>query len=275
MKPKKPLDIENLIVSIATLIVVLFIISPIVFVFIISFTSGDTMQFPPPGWGVRWYVSAFKLMTGIAWKVERLTESLLISGAIAFTVMFLSVGAGIPAAYALVRYRFKGKLVVEQMVTLPLVFPLVVLGVSLLVMASKLGLAGGFWAIVVAHVIITFPFVVRNCTASLEGISPTLEEAARTLGAGGLRTFWEVVLPLMRPGILSGMLIAFIISFNEFTVSYFLYTVDIFPFPIWLFSRANSSLDPTIFALSSAVILLDIFLILILDRVVGKSSVPM
>ena len=275
MRRKKPLDIENLIISVITLIVVLFILSPIVFVVIISFTAGDTLQFPPPEWGFRWYESAFKLMAGMSWRVERLTSSLLMSGAIAITAMVLSVGAGVPASYALVRYRFKGKMLVEQLVTLPLVFPLIVLGVSLLVMASRLGFGGGFWAIVIAHVIITFPFVVRNCIASLEGVSATLEEAAWTLGANWPRSFWEIVLPLMRPGILSGMLIAFIVSFNEFTVSYFLYTVDVFPFPIWLFSRANSSLDPTIFSLSTAVILLDIGLILALDRVLGKGDVPL
>jgi len=273
MQPKKPLDIENLIISAVTLVVVLFIISPIVFVVILSFTSADTQQFPPPGWSLRWYESALELMTGDTWRTERLTSSLFTSFVIACTVMIFSVCAGITTAYALVRYRFRGKLFVEQMVTLPLVFPLIVLGVSLLVMASRLGFGGGFWAIVIAHVIITFPFVVRNCVASLEGISITLEEAAWTLGSSWIRSFWEIVLPLMRPGILSGMLIAFIISFNEFTVSYFLYTVDIFPFPIWLFSRANTSLDPTIFSLSSAVIFLDIVLILALDRIVGKSGV--
>jgi putative spermidine/putrescine transport system permease protein len=275
VRGKKPIDIENLIISAMTFGVVLFILSPIVFVLIISFTSGDTLEFPPPGWSFQWYLSAIKLIGGASWRVERLTSSLLTSGAIAGMATILSVGAGVPASYALVRYRFKGKLLVEQLVTLPLVFPLIVLGVSLLVMASRLGFGGGFWAIVIAHVIITFPFVVRNCVASLEGISITLEEAASTLGANWLRTFWEIVLPLMRPGILSGMLIAFIISFNEFTVSYFLYTVDVFPFPIWLFTRANSSLDPTIFSLSSAVIFLDIGLILLLDRVVGKSGVPL
>jgi len=275
MRQRRPLNIENIIISSITLLVVLFILAPVIFLVIISFTAGDTLQFPPPGWSFRWYESVFKLMAGISWKVERLTSSILISAVIAATTMILSVGAGVPASYALVRYRFKGKMFVEQLVTLPLVFPLIVLGVSLLVMASRMGFGGGFWPIVIAHVIITFPFVVRNCIASLEGVSSTLEEAAWTLGASWRRSFWEIILPLMRPGILSGMLIAFIISFNEFTVSYFLYTVDIFPFPIWLFSRANSSLDPTVFSLSTAVILFDIGLILLLDRVIGKSSVPL
>jgi putative spermidine/putrescine transport system permease protein len=85
----------------------------------------------------------------------------------------------------------------------------------------------------------------------------------------------EIVLPAMKPGIVAGMLLAFIVSFNEFTVAYFLYTIDVFPLPVWLFSRSNTSLDPTIFALSSGVILLDFILIWILDRLVGRQGVTL
>ena len=88
-----------------------------------------------------------------------------------------------------------------------------------------------------------------------------------------MRTFFEIVMPLMRPGILAGMLLVFILSFNEFTISYFLYTVEVSPFPIWLFQRSNTALDPTIFSLSTVVIVLDVALIWGLDRVVGTQGV--
>ncbi len=272
MRHRKRGSIESVILGGISIGLLFFILAPIVFLVFISFSSGETLRFPPPGWGVRWYQSAFDLLVGRAWRVERFAESLLTSVAIAVSVMFLSVVAGVPASYALVRYRFKGKMFIEQLVTLPLVFPLIVLGVSLLVLVSRFEIEAVFWRIVTAHVIITVPFVVRNCTASLHGISPTLEEAGRTLGANWFRTFWEIVIPLMRPGILSGMLIAFIVSFNEFTVSFFLYTMDIFPFPIWLFSRAVSSIDLKIFAISSGVIALDVVLIFVLDRVLGGQA---
>jgi putative spermidine/putrescine transport system permease protein len=264
-----------LIVTGVTIVILFVILSPILFVVFISFTNGETFQFPPPGWGLRWYRSALELTTGQDWRVERLSESILTSMAIAITVMFIATMVSVPTSYALVRFRFKGKMLVEQLVSLPLVFPLIVLGVSLLIMFSNLGLSAGFKGIVIGHVIITFPFVVRNCTASLQGISPTLEEAGWTLGASWIQTFWKIVLPLMRPGMLSGMLIAFILSFNEFTVTYFLFTSEVFPFPIWLFTRASCSLDPTIFSLSSAVIALDIVLLIVINRVVGKVGVSM
>jgi putative spermidine/putrescine transport system permease protein len=140
-------------------------------------------------------------------------------------------------------------------------------------MISELRLEIGFFRIVAAHVIITTPFVVRNCAASLAGISLSLEEAAICLGANRARMFYEVVLPLMRPGVIAGVLLAFIISFNEFTVTYFLYTVDVMPYSIWLFTKSNSSLDPTIFALSTLIILFDALLIWTIDLAIGKQGV--
>lgn len=265
-------DVETLILGGMTTVLLFLILSPILMVVIVSFSAGRTLEFPPPGWGLGWYERALDLLVGEAGRVERFGESMLTSLAIACTTMVLGVGVGVPAAYALVRLRFRAKLLVEQLISLPVVFPLIVLGVSLLVMASNLGIELGFWRMVVGHVIITFPFVVRNCTASLRGINPTLEEAAWTLGASWTRTFVEILLPLMRPGILAGMLLAFILSFNEFTVSYFLYTVDVFPLPIWLFQRSTTSLDPTIFSLSSVVIVVDVVLIWVLDRMVGRQG---
>ena len=260
-----------------TLVVLLAVISPIVMVVVMSFTTAETPTFPPPGWSLRWYESILLFVTdqGAALGSGRFMESVATSLLIGAVVMVLAVAVGVPASYALVRYRFPGKLFVEQLISLSLVFPAVVMGIALLMMTSRIPGDMGFAGIVTAHVIITFPFVVRNCTAALRGVSVTLEEAARTLGAGWWRTFYEVVFPLMRPGILAGGLIAFILSFNEFTVTYFLYTVDVQPFPIWLFSRSNTSLDPTIFALASVVIIFDVILIWFLDRIAGNRSISL
>jgi putative spermidine/putrescine transport system permease protein len=264
---------ENLFLTVISGVLLFLIVLPIAMVVILSFSASDSLEFPPPGWGIRWYQQAWELM-GEASRAERFSESIFTSFAIACTVMIIGVIVGVPASYALVRYRFPGKLLVEQLVSLPLVFPVVVLAIALLVMVSALRIGLGFWRIVAGHVIITLPFMIRNCTASLRGINPTLEEAARTLGAGWMRVFAEVVLPLMKSGILAGMMLLFILSFNEFTISYFLYTSGVIPFPVWLFSRDGAAtLDPTIFSLSSVVIAVDILLIWALDRVLGKQGI--
>ncbi|QEX24313.1 ABC transporter permease [Hypericibacter adhaerens] len=266
--------IEPLLLGGITGLLLLIMLSPILTVVVMSLTDGSTLQFPPPGFSLRWYRSAWELLADPA-DTGRFREALVTSLAISLTVMILASAAGIPAAYALVRHRFRGKPLVEILVTLPLVFPLVVLGISFLVIVSELGIEQGFLRIVVAHVILVLPFVVRNCVASLTALPLSHEEAARVLGANWWRSLMEIVLPTMKPGIVAGMLLAFIVSFNEFTVAYFLYTIDVFPLPVWLFSRSNTSLDPTIFALSSGVILLDFILIWILDRLVGRQGVTL
>jgi putative spermidine/putrescine transport system permease protein len=95
------------------------------------------------------------------------------------------------------------------------------------------------------------------------------------MGARPLRAMFDVVLPLMRPGILAGMLFAFIVSFNEFTVTFFLYDVDTMTLPVWLYSRTVSSLDPTVFSFAVFIVLIDFGLIWLLEKLVGDDGVAL
>jgi putative spermidine/putrescine transport system permease protein len=264
--------VEWAILCAITILVLSVTLAPIIMVIVISFTSGETLAFPPPNWSLRWYRSALAMVRGGS-DVYGFVDSIWTTFRITITVTILCALLGVPAAYALVRFSFPGKAIIEELVTLPLVFPLIVLGIALLLIASQLGFESGFWRIVVGHVIITFPFMVRNCTASLQGLNPTLEEAARTLGATPVQMFFEIILPQMRSGIFAGAILVFIISFNEFTVAYFLYTVEAYPLSIWLFARGTNALDPTIFALSTIIIVFDLGLLWLLDRVVGEKSI--
>jgi putative spermidine/putrescine transport system permease protein len=266
--------VERILLGSFTTILLIVVLAPILAIVIISFTSGSSLQFPPPGFSLRWYQSAWTLLSDPA-DNDRLRHALITSLGISVVAMSLAALVGIPAAYALVRYQFSGRWIVEVVMTLPLVFPLVVLGVALLVIVSVLGIELGFTRIAVAHVVLTLPFMVRNCAASLAHLPRSHEEAARTLGANSWCVLIEIILPAMKPGIIAGMLLAFVVSFNEFTVAYFLYTVDAFPLSVWLFSKSNTSLDPTIFALSSGIVLLDFLFIWTLDRLVRGQGVTL
>ncbi len=271
---------EIAILATLSSLIFVFILMPIAILFVISFTSGDTMAFPPPGWSLRWYHMTFDMfmgrqqtgMVGNFSGSDRFLESLTTSIRIAFTTMVLTILIAIPAAYALVRYEFRGKGVVEQVISFPTVYPLVVLGISFLILSSLAGFTGGFWRIVFAHIVITFPFVVRNCVASLRGVSRSFEEVAATLGAGPVRAFVEIVLPLIRSGLAAGMLLAFILSFNEFTASFFLYSSSTLPFSMWMYTQASNDLNPVIFALSTVFIVLNILLILLVERISGRDG---
>jgi putative spermidine/putrescine transport system permease protein len=263
---------EARLVKFATAAILVLMLLPIVTVAILSFTSAATTQFPPPGFGLRWYRVTWSMLFGPDADMVRLREALLTSLMVGGATALVCLAVGLPAAYALVRYDFKGKTLVDELVDLPVIFPAIVLGIALLIVASALPFDPGVAQLIVAHSIIALPFMIRNIAASLHGLDPSLQEAANTLGATPLRAFAEIVLPVIRGGIASGLMIVFVLSFNEFTLTYFLSSVDVFPLSIWLFQKSNSTLDPSIFAVSTIIILINIAIIIVVDRLAGRAA---
>lgn len=260
---------ERLILGGATAVIILFVIAPILFVPIVSFTSVETLQFPPPGLSLKWYAQVLDMLRSGDDDTTRLLGAFLTSLAIAGLAVLLCVAAGVPAALALSRDELRGSALLDLLLTVPIVFPTIALAVAMLLIVSALGVDFGIWQIVVAHSVIALPFMVRNCMAALGASDRSLTEAAATLGAPAWRAFLEITLPLMKGGIASGALLVFVISFNEFTLTYFLYTIDVFPLSMWLFQKSNTSLSPLIFAVSTLVILVNVVAIALLDKAVG------
>ncbi len=164
------------------------------------------------------------------WQVTALEkEALWLSLKVAFWCMLVSLPLGIICSWILVRYQFYGKILLETLVHLPLVVPPIATGYALLVLFGKQGFFG-YWldtyfgisfafswrGAVLASLIVSFPLMVRSLTISLEAVDRGLEDAAKTLGAGSIRVFFTITLPLIVPGILSGMMLAFARSLGEF-----------------------------------------------------------
>ncbi|MCA8279446.1 ABC transporter permease [Burkholderia cepacia] len=261
--------------TLATLVLCLAAL-PIVTMITMSFGSSGTLEFPPRDFSLHWYRAAWQtLVTADAGSAQSMGAALTTSLVVAIATMLVATAVSVPAAYALSRYRFRGKTFVEQLVALPIVYPLVMLGLALLLVFNALPVELGLVRLVVAHVILTLPFTVKNCAASVASIGPEFEEAACLMGASPRRAFVDVVLPLMRPGVLAGMLFAFIVSFNEFTVTFFLYSVDTMTLPVWLYSRTVSSLDPTVFCFAVFTVAIDFALIWMLEKLVGDKGVAL
>lgn len=255
--------------------VVLFLAAlPILTMIVMSFGTSSTLEFPPAHFGLRWYRTAWHtFVSPDASDTLSMGAALTTSLIVAITTMVVSTAVAVPASYALSRYRFRGKPFVEQLIALPVVYPLVMLGLALLIVFNALPVDLGMTRLIVAHVILTLPFTIKNCTASVASIGPEFEEAACLMGAGPYRALLDVVLPLMRPGILAGMLFAFIISFNEFTVTFFLYDINTMTLPVWLYSRTVSALDPTVFSFAVFTVAIDFALIWMLEKLMGDSGV--
>ncbi|MFD1561745.1 ABC transporter permease [Paraburkholderia silviterrae] len=249
---------------------------PILTMVAMSFGTTDTLEFPPQHFGLHWYRAAWRtFVSPDATDTLSMGTALTTSLIVAVATMVISTAVAVPAAYALSRYRFRGRALVEQLVALPIVYPLVMLGLALLLVFNTLPFELGMVRLIVAHVILTLPFTVKNCAASVASIGPEFEEAACLMGASPRRALFDVVLPLMRAGILAGMLFAFIVSFNEFTVTFFLYSIDTMTLPVWLYSRTVSSLDPTVFCFAVFTVAIDFALIWMLDKLVGDNGVAL
>ena len=242
----------------------LLMLGPISVVIIEAFSSSSVMRFPPPGFSLRWFYA----LAGNADFLSSFRVSLILAAAAAL----VSTAAGTLAAYALVRHRRARQAATESLLLAPLYVPRVLLGMALLLALSKIGLAGSLLGMVVGHVLITMPFVIRTVTASLAGIDPAVEEAARSLGATWRQMFLRVTVPLIRSGIIAGAVFAFIISFSDVYLALFIAGPATVTLPLRIFNYMEWEQTPLIAAVSTVQIALILIVILIAERAVGLST---
>jgi putative spermidine/putrescine transport system permease protein len=223
-----------------------FLIAPVVVVIGTAFTTTGYPAFPPQGFTLKWFHRFIEM--------EGFMESVWLSSTVALSTMIISSVLGTFAALAIGRSRFFGRAPISTIMMLPILFPATVMGLSLLIFFSAIGLSGSFYGLVIAHTIVATPFVIRMVMASLGEFDPAIEEAARNLGAGWWRTFFLVTLPLIRPGLLAGALIAFIISFDELVVTLFLAGPGLETVPVRIYTLLEFNTDPTVSAISATLI---------------------
>ena len=225
-----------------------FLMLPVVVIALASFSRTSYLTVPPKGLTLRWFGAVLgdpEYVHAIAWS--------LVLAAVATAG---SLVAGVSASYALIRRRVPGGAVLSAVLNAPLVFPGVVIGVALLQFFALVRMNGTLVGLAIAHMVITVPYVVRAVMASLEGIDPELESAARVLGASGPVAFFTVTLPLIRPGVVAGALFSFIVSFDNVPVSIFLLGAGQMTLPVKIFTAIEYGVDPSIAAISTMLILL-------------------
>jgi putative spermidine/putrescine transport system permease protein len=235
-------------------LIFIFLIIPIFIIIPISFSPARFLQFPPQGFSLQWYAEFFGSRTWMS--------ATVLSFKIAFITMIAATILGTMASLALVRGNFKGKKIVYALLLSPLIMPFIIVAVSLYYFYSKLHLIGSMWGLVIAHTCLALPFVVVNVTATLQGFDVTLERAALSLGANRLVTFFKVTLPIIRPGVVTGALFAFITSFDEVVIAIFISGSRAVTLPKQMWDGIRVSINPTISAVASMLIVFSIFLLL-------------
>lgn len=227
-------------IGILAVAVFLFLLSPILVIFPLSFTSGEVLTLPTPGWSLRWYEDFFH---NPKWLLA--TRNSLIVGV---STMVLATALGTLAAFGLHLSDFRGKKIVSGILSLPMVVPTIVVASSMFFGFSTIGLTNSLTGLVIAHTIIAAPYVVITVFAAVQTFDQTLLRAALSLGANPLRAFTEVVLPMIMPGVAAGAVFAFATSFDELIIAIFLTGPDQLTLPRQMFSGLREMLSPTIAA---------------------------
>ena len=227
-------------------IIFLYLLAPIIVVIATAFGASPYPIFPPRDFTFKWFIKM--------WNAQELREAALVSARLGLVSAGLATIIGTLSAVALVRCRFPGRTLASVVLLSPILFPGIVLGLSLLVAFYRVGLAQTFVGLVAGHTVLVTPFVIRLVMASLAEFDPAVEEAAQNLGAGWWRTLFRITLPLIRPGILAGAVFAFIVSFDELVITLFLAGPSLQTLPIRIFTYVEYSSDPTISAVSTCLI---------------------
>lgn len=214
-----------------------------------------------------------------AWENEQLWGAMVNSLTIATIATLFSLVIGALAAVMLWRFRFPLKAAVDGAVSLPIIVPEICLGVAFLVFFSKIGWPNGLiWpfnlgAIIIAHITFCFPFVAMVVRARLATFNREQEEAAKDLGAGEWQAFRDVLIPHIKPALVSGALLAFTLSLDDFVITFFTSTPGTDTFPVLVYSLVKRGVTPDINAASTILILLTVVLTAIALRIQGTKAI--
>ena len=255
---------ERLVVPALIVCGAMLIIVPLLLTLYLSLFDEKLILFPPRGYTLDWYSAI----------VPNFGAAIVTSLKLGVLAVLGSLALGVPAGIGLARHRFRGRGVIATLLLAPLTVPGIALGlaiyVALVAIDERFGSAvtGSMVGLVLAHIMITTPWVVRLCLASLTNHDRAAEEAAASLGAGPLMVIWRVTLPAMRSGIIAAALFAFVISFENLELALFLTGPGVTTLPVAVLQYLEYHIDPLVSAVAVAQIVVVAALLLLLDRFV-------
>jgi putative spermidine/putrescine transport system permease protein len=241
-----------------------FLLAPILIIVFTSFNPTEANTFPPSGFSLRWYGEFFHSV--------RFLAAFRFSLWLGIVVAVSATAVGLLTSYALLRFMGKWREVGQSLALLPIMVPGILISISLLLALTLLPVPE-LSGLILGQIVICLPFTVAGIVASLEGVDEQLELAALTLGASRLRVLWEVVIPLIAPGLLSALIFAFIVSFGDVYIALFLSGPDRTTLPIEIFSYMQWQSTPVVASITTIQILLIIGLGLLVERLVGLRKI--
>lgn len=250
-----------------------FLLAPLIIVVVLSLQGQAYGGWPPESFTFKWY-------TQLPEDLEYLgvVDPLLVSIKLAIATGIVSTVIGGLAAFTIVRYDFKYNTTIQTLLLSPLIYPWIVVGLAILLFISELGSLLGtvielsFWTLLVGHVLFTLPYPTRTIGASLHNFPYSTEEAARNLGATEFEAYLHVTIPLIRPGIISGFVFTFVLSFNQYIISLFLSGSGAKTMPLVLFSLFYNTSPAQLAAIATLLMGGVLALVMVTEYVAGISE---
>lgn len=240
---------------------IIFLIAPVLLLIPMSLGSAEIIEFPPSKFGIDQYR---KFFSHPAWQT-----AVLNSLQVAVGTSIVSTALGLMASLALVWGRFKGKGIINAFILSPMIVPLIVMALAFYISLSKLGMLGTKLGLILAYTPLTLPFSVLPISATLRGFDRSLEYAALNLGASRFQTFTKITFPIIRPGILTGAIFAFMIAFDEVVIALFICGSTAVTLPKKMWDVIRYEIEPMLPAISTLLLLLAA-LILVLTGVLQR-----
>ena len=245
-------------------LVLFFLIFPILVIIPLSFNASpyftftpEMLSLSPDGYSLEWYRNFFE---DLNWQTA-VKNSLIITFASTLLATFLGTLAALGLAKSYLPFR---RTLMALMIS-PMIVPLIISAAAMYFFYSDIRLQGTYWGVILAHTALATPFVVITVTATLSGFDNTLLRAAASLGANATTTFFRIIVPLIAPGVIAGALFAFITSFDEVVVIYFVGSYQQHTIPWQMFSGIRERVSPTILAVASMLVLLSVLMLLTLE----------
>lgn len=235
----------GLLLGLLAIAVLAFLCLPIAIVVPMSFSSADSLTFPPPSLSLRWYDAFFG--------DSRWVDAGLNSLALAFISSSVALVFGTLAAYALVRGRFVGRRVLESNFVAPMIIPPVITAVAIYIFFAKTRILGSFYGLIAAHTVLSAPYVVLLMSVAIQSFDIRIEQVALTLGASKNQMLTRILVPNLVPSALAAWIFAFIISFDEVVVTQFV-GGRYFTIPKKMFNELILAINPTITAIATILI---------------------
>ena len=243
-------------------LIVVMMLLPVLITLPVALTTVPRISFPPIGVGLRWF--------GAIFHDEILLQSIWRSFLLATAASALSIVGALPCAFAVHRGYRRARMVIETVLTGPLMIPQIVLALGMLVYFTRLGISGTFLGLLIAHLVLTLPFAFRTLLVAVATMDRRLEWSSMVLGASPGRTLFRVTLPQLKTGTIAALVFGFVLSFNNVTFALFLSGIEQNTLPVEMFDRMYvAGMTPDVPAIAFLLALCGIILFVVLDRTIG------